>query len=55
VPVPALQVEMVAQTRHYNRVVPGTDTILAGSGRAWAVLFVSCLGWPIVLVPNGHL
>jgi hypothetical protein len=39
VPVPALRVEIVAQARHYSRVVPGTDTILTGPGRAWTVLF----------------
>jgi hypothetical protein len=39
VPVPALRVEMVAQARHYSRVVPGTGTILVGPGRVWAVLF----------------
>jgi hypothetical protein len=57
VPVPALRVEMVAQARRYSRAVPGTgtDTILVGSGRALACFFVSCLGWPIVLVSNGHL
>jgi hypothetical protein len=37
--VPALRVEMVAQARHYSRVVPGTGTILVGSGRTWTVLF----------------
>jgi hypothetical protein len=39
VPVPALRVEIVAQARHYSRVVPGTDTILTGPDRAWTVLF----------------
>jgi hypothetical protein len=39
VPVPALRVEIVAQARHYSRVVPGTGTILTGPGRAWTVLF----------------
>jgi hypothetical protein len=39
VPVPALRVEMVAQARHYSRVVPGTGTILVGPDRTWAVLF----------------
>jgi hypothetical protein len=37
--VPALQVEMVAQARHYSRVVSDTDTILTESGRVWTVLF----------------
>jgi hypothetical protein len=37
--VPALRVEIMAQTRHYNRVVPGTGTILTGPDRAWTVLF----------------
>jgi hypothetical protein len=39
VPVLALRVEIVAQARHYSRVVPGTGTILTGPGRAWTVLF----------------
>jgi hypothetical protein len=39
VPVPALRVEIVAQSRHYSRAVPGTGTILTGPGRAWTVLF----------------
>jgi hypothetical protein len=39
VPVPALRVEIVAQARHYSRVVPGTGTILTGPGHAWTVLF----------------
>jgi hypothetical protein len=55
VPVPALRVEIVAQARHYSRVVPGTDTILTGPGRAWTVLFRAVPGLAIVLVPNGHL
>ena len=37
--VSALWVELVAQARHYSRAVPGTGTILAGPGRAWAMLF----------------
>jgi hypothetical protein len=37
--VPALRVEMVAQTRHYSRAVPDTDTILVGPDHAWAVFF----------------
>jgi hypothetical protein len=57
VPVPALRVEMVAQARHYSRVVPGTGTILVGLGRAWAVLFRVVPGlthrvsakWPSIL------
>jgi hypothetical protein len=52
-PVPALQVEMVAQARHYSRAMPGTGTILVGPGRAWAVLFRVVPR--LVLVPNGHL
>jgi hypothetical protein len=44
VPVPALRVEIVAQTRHYSRAVPGTGTILAGPGRAWTVLFRAMSG-----------
>jgi hypothetical protein len=39
VPVSSLHVEIVAQTRHYSRAVPGTGTILAGPGRTWIVLF----------------
>jgi hypothetical protein len=30
---------MVAQTRYYSHVVPGTGTILVGPDRAWVVLF----------------
>jgi hypothetical protein len=58
--VPALRVEIVAQVRHYSRVVPGTGTILTGSGRAWTVLFrvVSGLAhrvsakWPSIAPPR---
>jgi hypothetical protein len=39
VTVPALRVEIVTQTRHYSRAVPGTGTILAGPDRIWTVLF----------------
>jgi hypothetical protein len=42
--LPALRVEMAAQTRHYSCAFLGTDTILAGSGHAWAVLFRIVLG-----------
>jgi hypothetical protein len=55
VSLPALRVEIVAQVRHYSRVVPGTDTILTGPDRAGPCFFVSCLDWPIVLVSNDHL
>jgi hypothetical protein len=44
VPVPALRVEIVAQARHYSRVVPGTGTILTGPGRACTVLFRAVRG-----------
>jgi hypothetical protein len=37
--VPALRVEMVAQTQYYSFDVPDTGTILAGPGRDWTVLF----------------
>jgi hypothetical protein len=37
--MPALRVEIVAQARHYSRVVPDTGTILTGPGHAWTVLF----------------
>jgi hypothetical protein len=39
VSVPALRVEIVAQTRHYNHAVLVTDTILVGPSHTWAVLF----------------
>jgi hypothetical protein len=57
VAVPALRVEIVAQARHYSRVVPDTGTILTGSGRTWTVLFRAVPGlahrvsakWPSIL------
>jgi hypothetical protein len=62
VPVPALQVEIVAQARHYSRVVPGTGTILTGPGRAWTVLFRAVPGlahrvsakWPSIAGSLGY-
>ena len=39
VPGPTLWAEMAAQAWHYGRAVPGTSTMLAGPGRAWAMLF----------------
>jgi hypothetical protein len=39
VPRLALRADMAAQARHYNWTVPGTGTVGAGPGQAWAVLF----------------
>ena len=37
-PGPALQADMAAQARHYDRAVLGTGKAGAGPDRAWAVL-----------------
>jgi hypothetical protein len=39
VPGPTLRAQLVAQTRHYVRAVPGTGTKRNELCRAWAVLF----------------
>ena len=45
-PGPALRVDLAAQAQHYGRAVPGTGTMLAGPGRAWAMLFRAVPGPP---------